>query len=247
MGSRYDSRTTIFSRDGRLYQVEYAIEAINHAGACIGILAENGVVIAAEKKVTSKLLSNKQSEKLYTVDDHMICAVAGLTADANVLISYMRRVAQHHKLIFQEPQPMESLVSRVSDLKQGYTQFGGSRPFGVSFLYAGWDKHHNFQLYQSDPSGNFGGWKATAIGSNNQNAQNYLNTDYKPGMSIAEAKKLAVNVLYKTMDTAAPSAESLEFTVVTKDKAGKIQHIALSQEEIQGLLDEVAAAQKDDS
>lgn len=78
MGSRYDSRTTIFSRDGRLYQVEYALEAIKHAGACIGILAEDGVVIAAEKKVTSKLLAkSKQSEKLYRLDDHIACAVAG--------------------------------------------------------------------------------------------------------------------------------------------------------------------------
>ena len=123
---RYDSRTTIFSPEGRLYQVEYAMEAISHASACVGILATDGVVLAAEKRVASKLLDpGMRSDNMYQVDDHIACAVAGITADANILMDYVRRVAQNHTYTFQEPQPVELLVRRICDMKQGYTQYGG--------------------------------------------------------------------------------------------------------------------------
>jgi 20S proteasome subunit alpha 3 len=159
MSRRYDSRTTIFSPEGRLYQVEYAMEAISQAGAAIGILAKNGVVLAAEKRITSKLLDiRKSTEKMYKIDDHISCAVAGITADANILINYARQAAQKYFYTYQEPIPIEQLLQQICDLKQGYTQFGGLRPFGVSFLFAGWDSQFGFQLYQSDPSGNYGGW-----------------------------------------------------------------------------------------
>jgi 20S proteasome alpha/beta subunit len=85
-----------------------------------------------------------------------------------VLINELRLIAQRYQLQYQEPIPCENLVSSLCNIKQAYTQFGGKRPFGVSILYAGWDKHFGYQLYQSDPSGNYGGWKATCIGSNNQ-------------------------------------------------------------------------------
>eukprot|EP00656_Telonema_subtile_P006481 TRINITY_DN129_c0_g1_i5.p1 TRINITY_DN129_c0_g1~~TRINITY_DN129_c0_g1_i5.p1 ORF type:complete len:193 (+),score=48.38 TRINITY_DN129_c0_g1_i5:161-739(+) len=150
MSRRYDSRTTIFSPDGRLYQVEYAMEAIGHAGAALGVLAKDGVVLAAEKIVTSKLLEvEKTSEKMYMVDDRIACAVAGIRADANILINRARLIAQQHQFKYQEPMPVEQLIQQICDLKQGYTQFGGMRPFGVSFLFAGYDEQFGYQLYQS--------------------------------------------------------------------------------------------------
>jgi 20S proteasome subunit alpha 3 len=95
MSRRYDSRTTIFSPEGRLYQVEYAMEAISNAGAAIGVLAKDGVVLAAEKRVISKLLAtSKSTEKMYKIDDHVACAVAGIMADANILINTARLQAQ---------------------------------------------------------------------------------------------------------------------------------------------------------
>jgi len=131
------------------------MEAISHAGTAVGVLAKDGVVLAAEKKVTSKLLEGKAtSEKMYKVDQHIACAVSGITSDANIVVNYARLSAQRYLFQYQEPTPVEVLVQTVCDLKQGYTQFGGLRPFGISFLYAGWDKHHGFQLYKSDPSGN---------------------------------------------------------------------------------------------
>ncbi|KAE9456523.1 hypothetical protein C3L33_11541, partial [Rhododendron williamsianum] len=164
MSRRYDSRTTIFSPEGRLYQVEYAMEAIGNAGTAIGILSKDGVVLVGEKKVTSKLLQTSTStEKMYKIDDHVACAVAGIMSDANILINTARVQAQRYTFSYQEPMPVEQLVQSLCDTKQGYTQFGGLRPFGVSFLFAGWDKNYGFQLYTSDPSGNYGGWKAAAI------------------------------------------------------------------------------------
>lgn len=113
-------------------------------------------MIAVEKKVSSKLLApTKGSEKVYKVDDHVFAAVAGLTSDANILINYARLAAQRYKFQYEEDQPVEQLVQLLCDYKHSYTQYGGLRPFGVSFLYAGWDRHHGYQLYQSDPSGNY--------------------------------------------------------------------------------------------
>uniref|UniRef100_A0A2I3HGW6 Proteasome subunit alpha type n=1 Tax=Nomascus leucogenys TaxID=61853 RepID=A0A2I3HGW6_NOMLE len=167
MSRRYDSRATIFSPEGRLYQVEYAMEAIGHAGTCLGILANDGVLLAAERRNIHKLLDEVFfSEKIYKLNEDMACSVAGITSDANVLTNELRLIAQRYLLQYQEPIPCEQLVTALCDIKQAYTQFGGKHPFGVSLLYIGWDKHYGFQLYQSDPSGNYGGWKATCIGNN---------------------------------------------------------------------------------
>merc|ERR1712100_692829 len=233
MARRYDSRTTIFSPEGRLYQVEYAMEAIGHAGAAIGIQAADGVVLAAEKKTTSKLLeSDKTSEKMYMVDEHIACAVAGIRADANILINNARLSAQRHLFKYDEPMPVEQLIQSICDLKQGYTQFGGMRPFGVSFLFAGYDKHFGFQLYQSDPSGNYGGWKATAIGANHSSAQSILN---KEDMDLHAALLLAIKVLSKSMDSTQLTPDKLEFATLSADGYKVLDEVTM-----QKLLDEAA-------
>jgi hypothetical protein len=140
----------------------------------------------------------------------MVCAVAGMTADANILIEVARSVAQRYLLRYDEDIPCEQLVRDICDIKQGYTQQGGKRPFGVSFIYAGWDPQRHFQLYQSNPSGNYGGWKATSVGANNASAQSLLKQDYKEECSLKEACELAVKVLSKTMDSTKLSSEKSE-------------------------------------
>ena len=137
----------------------------------------------------------------------MICAVAGMTADANILINYARQAAQRYLLTYNEDIPCEQLVRRLCDLKQGYTQHGGLRPFGVSFIYAGWDPQRQFQLYLSNPSGNYGGWKATSAGANNASASSLLKQDYKEDCTLKEACAMAVKVLSKTMDSTKLSSE----------------------------------------
>lgn len=214
------------------------MEAIKQAGATLGILATDGIVIAAERKIVSKLLDNeKKSDKLYKLDTHICCSVAGITADANILIQYARAQAQRYLFAFGEPIPVETLVRDVCNIKQGYTQYGGQRPFGVSYLYAGWDKLFGFQLYHSDPSGNYGGWKATAIGQNNQNAQSILKQEWHDKMSLDEALSFALKVISKTMDSTTLSSEKLEFSTLTKDKeTGQVVYHVLEAAEVDVLL-----------
>jgi len=239
MARRYDSRTTIFSPEGRLYQVEYAMEAISQAGSAVGILTSEGVILAAEKRITSKLLDIRQAtEKTYKIDDHVAVTVAGITADANILINYSRLEAQRYTYAYQEQIPIEQLLMRVCDLKQGYTQFGGLRPFGVSFLVAGWDNHFGFQLYQSDPSGNYGGWKARAIGANHQAAESILKAEMKidEELKMKDGLMLAVKVLSKSMDTTAPTADKLEISTLTVNDDGEVKFHIYTKEELETLL-----------
>lgn len=160
----------------------------------------------------------------------MICAVAGMTADANILINYARQAAQRYLLTYNEDIPCEQLVRRLCDLKQGYTQHGGLRPFGVSFIYAGYDPQRQFQLYQSNPSGNYGGWKATSVGANNASAQSLLKQDYKEECDLKEACGLAVKVLSKTMDSTKLSSEKSELyvfslsTTCTNVSSSRVRH-----------------------
>src|ERR1700709_344017 len=184
----------------------------------------------------------------------MITAVAGMTADANILINYARQAAQRYLLTYNAAIPCEQLVRRLCDLKQGYTQHGGLRPFGVSFIYAGYDPQRQFQLYQSNPSGNYGGGEATSVGANNASAQSLLKQDYKEDCDLKEACAMAVKVLSKTMDSTKLSSEKsecifcpsmliyllihplpVEFATVGRTKDGKIYHHLWTADEIDAL------------
>eukprot|EP00605_Chrysophyceae_sp_TOSAG23-4_P002234 GSChrysophyteH1.ASY1.ANO1.2478.1 assembled CDS len=223
MSRRYDQSTTTFSPDGRLHQVEYAMEAINNAGTCVGLQSENGI--------------SKNSEKTYVLDNHAVCLVAGLTADANILTQNCRLQCQRYQYKFGEPVPMEQLVKELCNYKQQYTQFGGLRPFGVSFVFAGWDKHHGYQLYQSDPSGNYSGWKATVIGQNSQAGKSILKTDYKENAEQKDNLKLAVKILLKTMDATAPSPERIDLSEMKRTADGNLVHVRVSDEVVKELID----------
>lgn len=245
MARRYDSRTTTFSPEGRLYQVEYALEAINNASSTIGILAKDGVVLAADRAVTSKLLDpGNEKEKLYIIDDHIVGATAGWTADAHVLTNYARVTAQRHRFSFDEPQPIESLVVRLCDTKQSYTQFGGLRPFGVALLIAGWDADLGFQLYHTDPAGNYLGWRATSIGQNSATANAVLRTEWNEDLDLEGAKKLAASVLLKTVDSAGATPGRLEFAVVYRENERTVIKI-LPDQEIDALIKQCQKEQQD--
>mmetsp|Transcript_282 Transcript_282/g.689 ORF Transcript_282/g.689 Transcript_282/m.689 type:complete len:264 (+) Transcript_282:225-1016(+) len=258
MARRYDSSTTTFSPEGRLHQVEYAIEAINNAGTCVGILASDGIVLASERRITSPLLApSKVSEKTYRIAGHAAACVAGLTADANILIEEARLRALRYAHQYQSSIPVEQLVSHVCNYKQAYTQFGGLRPFGVAFLFGGHDAEHGFQLYQSDPSGNYSGWKATCIGANNQAGKGLLKNEYGIGggeggkdgpatpPDLQTALRLAVKVLNKTMDAAATSADKFELFTMKLDKTtGLMVHHILTKVEAKEIMDAVAAEGK---
>jgi 20S proteasome subunit alpha 3 len=201
------------------------------------------------------------SEKTYKLCPHATCTVAGLTADANILIDQARLRAGRYAYQYQEPIPIENLVEHVCNYKQAYTQYGGLRPFGVAFLFAGYDEQHGFQLYQSDPSGNYSGWKATVIGANNQAGKSLLKADYGKKSEgddemktddndaseeiempdVAEALRLAVKVLNKTMDGAVASADKLELFTMSLDDQGNCVHKILNAKEAEVVIKEVEA------
>ena len=161
--------------------------------------------------------------------------MAGLTSDANLLTNELRLIGQRYKYSYGESIPCEQLVSWLCDIKQLYTQSGGKRPFGVSILYMGWDKHYGFQLYQSDPSGeivyinnevsdtllcvgNYGGWKATCIGNNWNSAVSMLKQEYKENeTSLQDALDLSIKVLSKTLDMTKLTPEKIELATLTRE------------------------------
>ena len=200
-------------------------------------MATDGIVLAAERKVTSKLLEQDTStEKLYRLNDKITVAVAGLTADAEILINTARVYAQNYLRTYNEDIPVEILVKRLSDIKQGYTQHGGLRPFGVSFIYAGYDDRYGYQLYTSNPSGNYTGWKAISVGANTSAAQTLLQVDYKDDVKLEGAIELALKTLSKTTDSSALTNDRIEFATIQKAPDGKLYQKIFKPEEIQSLL-----------
>lgn len=219
------------------------MEAISHAGTAIGILSKDGIVLAAEKKVTSKLLEQDTSaEKMYALSKHIICAVAGIDSDASTLVDMARQRAQTYLATYGEEIPVEVLVKQLCDVMQGYTQFGGLRPFGVSFIYAGWDRHQGFQLYQSNPSGNYTGWLATSVGANNASAQTLLKQEYKPGSTLVDGCEQAMKVLAKTMDSATLTSTKLEFATVQQGpRADEVEYKVWQPTDIDVLIEKQKA------
>ncbi|BFU23852.1 proteasome subunit alpha type 4 putative [Entamoeba histolytica] len=247
MARRYDSRTTMFSPEGRLYQVEYAMEAISHSSSAIGILATDGILLAAKKKRVARLVDrSKGADKMYELDEHIACAAAGITSDTNILVDYLRDVCQQHRFTYGEEIPVEMLVQRICDMKQSYTQYGGLRPYGVSFLYAGWDRYFGYQLYMCDPSGNYGGWKATAIGANYQAAESIMKAEYKDDITLEEAKKLAVKIFSKSVESSSMVPSKLEFGIFKLDNQNKPSFKVMKDREVSVLLKECGIEQVED-
>lgn len=145
---------------------------------------------------------------------------------------------------YQERMPVENAVKSVCNYKQAYTQFGGLRPFGVAFLLAGWDRHFGYQIYQTDPSGNYSGWKATVIGQNNQAGKSILKTDYNESNNVDANLKLAVKILLKTMDSSTATPERLEISVLRRNNDESTELFTLGDAEVKLLIDEIQAQQE---
>ncbi len=212
----YDRGITVFSPDGRLFQVEYAREAVKKGTTTIGLKFKNGVILAVDKRVSSKLVEPESIEKIFDVDDYIGCATSGLVADARVLVDEARKNAQIHKVNYGENIGVEMLVKKVCDYKQQYTQYGGARPFGTSLLMAGVDDM-GIHLFETDPSGALVAYKATCIGSGRPAVMDVLEKEFKDKMTFDAALKLGLKALGAAIEET-PSAESVEVGVVEKDK-----------------------------
>lgn len=202
--SEYDRGVNTFSPEGRLFQVEYAIEAIKLGSTAIGIQTSEGVCLAVEKRITSPLMEPSSIEKIVEIDSHIGCAMSGLIADAKTLIDKARVETQNHWFTYNETMTVESVTQAVSNLA---LQFGEedadpgamSRPFGVALLFGGVDEKGP-QLFHMDPSGTFVQCDARAIGSASEGAQSSLQEVYHKSMTLKEAIKSSLVILKQVME-----------------------------------------------
>jgi proteasome alpha subunit len=197
----YDRGITIFSPDGRLYQVEYAREAVKRGTASIGVRTGDGVVLAVDKRIRSPLMERSSVEKIHKADDHVGIASAGHVADARQLIDFARQTAQINRLRYEEPVGVEALTKSVTDHIQQYTQLGGARPFGVALIVGGIEDGTP-RLYETDPSGTPYEWKALAVGADRSDIQEYLETHYEEAMDLDGGIDLALSALARVNDGA---------------------------------------------
>ena len=219
--SEYDRGVNTFSPEGRLFQVEYAIQAVKLGSTAVGIKTSEGVVLAVEKRLTSTLLEASSVEKVMEIDSHVGAAMSGLIADARTLVDHARVEAQNHRFTYDEPMPTSALTQSVCDLALSFGEDGEgggnkmSRPFGVALLVAGYDDDGP-QLYYADPSGTFALYKAKAMGSGGEGAQSNLQESYSESMTFAEAEVLALSTLKQVMEDKL-TTENIDVAAVTKD------------------------------
>ncbi|GAB6147691.1 archaeal proteasome endopeptidase complex subunit alpha [Stetteria hydrogenophila] len=193
----YDRAITIFSPEGKLYQVEYAFEAVKKGWTCLGIRTDRAVVIAAEKRKVIPLIDLEGIAKVSMVDEHIGVTFAGMGSDGRVLVDYARLVAARHRLIYGEPATVEYVVKAISDLKQAYTQHGGVRPFGVALIFGGVDNGKT-QLFRTEPGGQYFSYYAIAIGIGGEVAEGILEKEYRRDMDLDSTLELAVKTLLKS-------------------------------------------------
>ncbi|BES96354.1 Proteasome subunit beta type-9 [Nesidiocoris tenuis] len=217
--SEYDRGVNTFSPEGRLFQVEYAMEAIKLGSTAIGICTKEGVVLGVEKRIKSPLIINKAVDKIFEVDYHIGCAVSGLMADARTIVERARVECANHWFNFNERMSVESVAQATSNFS---IQFGGdgdaemaiSRPFGVGIMFAGYDENGP-QLYHLDPSGTFIRFDAKAVGAGGEGATQTLQERYNKSMTLSEAVRLILLILKQVMEEKL-SVENVEIATVTK-------------------------------
>jgi proteasome alpha subunit len=198
-GAGYDRAITVFSPDGKLFQVQYAQEAVKRGLTAVGIKIKDGVVLAAEKRFPTKLVEEVSIEKIFQVDEHIGAAASGLIADARVLIDNARIEAQVNRLRYDEAINVQTLAKRIGDVKQLYTQHGGVRPFGVRLLIAGIDGNGP-HLFETDPSGVVAAYKAHAIGGGEPTVREIIERKYDENMEMDNAILLGLEALREIIE-----------------------------------------------
>ena len=194
----YDRSIAMFSPDGRLLQVEYAKKTVRQGSTAVGIICKDGVLLVTDKRIVDPLVVSEAIEKIFKVDDHIVATAAGILSDARVLIEMAQLKAQQHKVTYDTPIDTLTVVKDICNLKQITTQQAGIRPFGVSVLVGGID-NGSPKLFETDPTGIFFQYKATAIGEKEQEIEEILYKKYKDSITIEEAFKLIVSALCKVL------------------------------------------------
>ncbi|KIO04149.1 hypothetical protein M404DRAFT_144499 [Pisolithus tinctorius Marx 270] len=247
MSRSYDRALTVFSPDGHLFQVEYALEAVRKGTCAVGVRGKSVAVLGVEKKSVLQLQDPRTVRKVVMLDDHVCLAFAGLTADGRVLIDKARVECQSHRLTVEDPVTIEYITRHIAGIQQKYTQSGGVRPFGISTLIIGFDPHDTRpRLYQTEPSGIYSAWKAStscianAIGRSSKTVREFLEKNYKEDMTREESIKLTVKSLLEVVQT---GAKNIEISVM--ESYGKVTNLELS--EIEAIVAEIEREKEADA
>ena len=225
----YDRAITMFSPDGRLLQVEYAKKTVRQGSTAIAMVCSDGILFVTDKRVIDSLVVPESVEKIWQIDEHIGATASGILSDARVLVERAQLKAQQHRITYDSPIDTLSVVKDICDLKQVCTQSGGLRPFGVSVLVAGIDDHTP-RLYETDPTGIFFQYKATAIGEGEVEIEEILHKEYKEELTIEDGLKLALKALKKVLgenfkveriDAAYIKTDEKKFKKFTKEKIEK--------------------------
>ncbi|KAK4534586.1 hypothetical protein CDCA_CDCA02G0611 [Cyanidium caldarium] len=249
--SRYDRAITVFSPDGHLFQVEYALEAVRKGTTAVGVRSPEAIVLAVEKKSTAKLQDPRTVRKVVMLDRHLVMTFAGLTADARVLTNRARVECQSYRLTVEDAPSAEYITKHVAQLQQRYTQSGGVRPFGLSTLIAGFDMDGTPRLFQTEPSGTYLEWKASAIGRNAKTVLEYLEKHYRAAgeadastdsaaliTTEEQCLQLAVRALLEVVEGSGKNVE-----IVVLRRSGEI--VELSDEVVESVVSRVEREKKE--
>ncbi len=218
----YDRTATMFSPDGHLLQVEYAEKTVRLGSSSIGMVCSDGVFIIADKRVKDNLIVEESATKIYEIDSHIIGSVAGIVSDARVLIEKAQVLAQQNRVAYDSSVEPEVIAKEISDIKQQFTQYGGARPFGASFIIAGVSNKAP-SLYTSDITGNYFSYYATAIGENDEQIKEKLRERYKKDSNIKKGIKIALDI-FKEIQGSKFNLNRFELGYIDKEE-GKLKRI----------------------
>ncbi|PJE81277.1 proteasome subunit alpha [Candidatus Pacearchaeota archaeon CG10_big_fil_rev_8_21_14_0_10_32_42] len=192
----YDRTATMFSPEGHLLQVEYAEKTVRLGSSSIGMVCSDGVFIIADKRNEDLLIVSNSAQKVYEIDQHMIASVAGIISDARVLVDKAQVLAQQNRITYDSPVEPEIIIKEISNLKQQFTQYGGARPFGVSFMVAGIQDKKG-RLYTSDITGNYYEYYANSIGEDDSGIKEILRDKYKKEITLKKGVDLTIEAMKK--------------------------------------------------
>ncbi|TQB76592.1 Proteasome subunit alpha type-4 [Monascus purpureus] len=240
--SGYDRALSVFSPDGHVFQVEYAMEAVKRGTCAVGVKGKDVVVLGCEKRSALKLQDTRITpSKIAKLDDHVCLAFAGLNADSRILIDKARLEAQSHRLTVEDPVSIEYITKYIATVQQRYTQSGGVRPFGISTLVVGFDKGDTVpRLYLTEPSGIYSAWKANSIGRSSKTVREFLERNHKDDMDREETIQLTIRSLLEVVQT---GAKNIEIAVMAPGKLIEI----LPDEQVEAYVKSIEAEKQEEA
>jgi len=189
----YDRTATMFSPEGHLLQVEYAEKTVRLGSSSIGMVCVDGIFIIADKRNDDKLVIPSSAQKIHEIDDNIIVSVSGIISDARILIERAQVVAQQHRVTYDSQIEPELIIKEIANIKQQFTQYGGARPFAVSFMLAGINSKKG-ELFTSDITGSYFSYYANAIGENDERIREILRERYRKDLTIKEGVKISLKI-----------------------------------------------------